>query len=75
MTGGVCQVECHAGYKADERPVRFRLGDHAYEVREVKDQWYDPDATYCKVKADDGNLYILRHSLGDGWTLQAFRRA
>jgi len=44
-------------------------------VLEVQDRRYDPAATYFKVKADDGNLYILRHSLEDGWTLQAFRRA
>ncbi len=73
--GQACQVECYAGYKADERPVRFHLGGHSYEVREVQDRWYDPGATYFKVKADDGNLYILRHSLEDAWTLQAFRRA
>lgn len=70
-----CRVECHAGYKADERPVRFHLGGHAYEVREVLDQWYDPAATYFKVRADDGDVYILRHSLEGGWTLEAFRRA
>jgi len=75
MMGELCQVECYAGYKADERPVRFHLSGHAFEVLEVQDRRYDPAATYFKVKADDGNLYILRHSLEDGWTLQAFRRA
>ena len=69
-----CRVECYSGYKADERPVRFYLDDHAYEVREIEDRWYDPNATYFRVKADDGNLYILRHSLEGGWTLEAFRR-
>ncbi len=71
----VCRVECYSGHKADERPVRFYLGDHAYEVVEVQDQWYDPAGSYFRVKADDGHLYILRHSLDDGWTLEAFRKA
>jgi uncharacterized protein (UPF0128 family) len=68
------EVECYAGYKADERPLRFRLGGHAYEVVEVVDRWYDPNATYFKVKVDDGNLYVLRHGLEEEWRLEAFRR-
>jgi hypothetical protein len=71
------RVECYAGHKGDERPVRFRLEDHDYFVEEVLDQWYGPDDTYFKVRADDGNLYILRHRAfsADGeWTLEAFRQ-
>jgi len=69
------RVQCYAGYKADERPVRFQLGDHEYAVAEVLDQWYGPEETFFKVSADDGNLYILRHRHAeDEWTLDAFRR-
>jgi len=70
------RVECYAGFKADERPLRFRLGEHQYEVEEVLDQWYGPDDTYFRVRAHDGNTYILRHSTReeDAWTLEAFRR-
>ncbi len=71
------EVECYSGYKADERPVRFRLGERAYEVTDVVDQWYSPEATYFRVRADDGNLYVLRHAREplDFWTLESFRRA
>ncbi len=69
------RVECHSGYKADERPVRFYLGETAYQVEEVIDQWYGPEATYFRVRADDANVYVLRHDREDGWTLEAFRRA
>ncbi len=71
------KVECYAGFKANERPLRFtvesaRRADspdpeipptppRAYEVKEVLDQWYGPDYQCFKVLADDGNLYILRH--------------
>jgi hypothetical protein len=69
------KVECHAGYKADERPLRFSLGEQALEVREIQDQWYSPSATYFKVQASDGNVYILRHEEeNDSWTLDAFRK-
>jgi hypothetical protein len=71
-------VECHAGYKADERPLRFRAADHEYVVEELLDQWYAPDDTFYKVRADDGNLYILRHQTPaqEGiWELVSFRKA
>lgn len=70
-------VECYSGRKADERPIRFRLEGRQYLVEAVLDQWYDPEGTFYKVRADDGNLYILRQqtSTPDGaWDLVSFRQ-
>jgi hypothetical protein len=70
------EVECYAGRKADERPVRFRLDQHEYIVTEVLDTWHSPDHVFFKVRADDDCLYILRHetSVPDGdWDLVSFR--
>ena len=70
------RVECYAGSRADERPVRFWLDERAFLVEEVLDQWYGPSAAFFKVRADDGNLYILRQdrSALDGvWSLESFR--
>lgn len=68
------EVQCYAGRKADERPVRFRMGDRDYMVEEIVDQWYGPDDQFYKVRADDGNLYILRQNLDGGeWSLESFR--
>jgi hypothetical protein len=71
------RVECYAGYKAEQRPLRFYLRERCYEVEEVLDQWYGPEDTWFRVRAGDGNLYVLRHSPAqeDAWTLEAFRRA
>jgi hypothetical protein len=70
------EVEAYSGHKADERPMRFRLGQHWLAVVDVVDRWYDPDAIYFRVRAEDGDLYILRHDeRADAWTLEAFRRA
>ena len=67
-------VECYAGYRADERPLRFTLLGRVFEVLEVEDRWYSPGAVYFRVRADDGNFYVLRHEEGiDVWTLDAFR--
>jgi hypothetical protein len=69
------RVESYSGRKLDERPLRFRLGDRQYRVEEVLDQWYGPEATYFKLRADDGNIYILSHDeRKDIWDLEAFRR-
>ena len=67
-------VQCYAGRKADERPIRFRLGDRDFLVEEVVDQWYGPDDVFFKVRADDGNLYILRRNEMGEWSLESFRR-
>ncbi|MCI0402359.1 MAG: hypothetical protein L0212_02415 [Acidobacteria bacterium] len=72
------RVECYAGYRAEERPQRFFLRQRRFEVREVLDQWYGPHDFFVRVRADDGNIYILRHSTDpnlDLWTLESFRRA
>jgi hypothetical protein len=69
------QVQCYAGRNTDERPVRFQLKDRDFIVEEVLDQWYGPDDLFFKVRADDGNLYILRHNLPrDSWSLESFRQ-
>jgi len=73
---GSLHVECYAGHRADQRPLRFSLRGRSFEVLAVEDQWYEPEAIYFRVRADDGNLYILRHDeVQDVWTLDAFRAA
>ena len=68
------RVECYAGRKADERPIRFYLDEHEYLVKDLVDQWYGPADTFFKVRAGDGNLYILRHGgETDEWSLESFR--
>lgn len=68
------RVECYSGQRADERPLRFFAGGNAYTVEKVDDKWYSPDATYFRVKANDGNVYVLRHDEAkDKWTMEAFR--
>jgi hypothetical protein len=70
------QVQCYAGWKADEKPQRFRLNEREHVVEEVIDQWYGPEHTFFKLLAEDGNFYILRHrtSVPDGeWELVSFR--
>ena len=70
-------MECYSGFKADERPARFFLGERGYQVLEIRDQWYGPESTYFKVWADDGNFYILRNAWSEqtsSWFLDAYRQ-
>jgi hypothetical protein len=70
------RVRCYAGFKADERPQKFTLRGRDFNVNVVDDQWYSPAAVYFRVRADDGNYYVLRHDeVQDSWTLDAFRAA
>jgi hypothetical protein len=73
---GEMRVECYAGYKADQRPSRFVLRGHVFEIREVEDQWYSPGAIYFRVRTEDGDYFVLRHDEAqDVWSLDAFRSA
>ena len=70
------RVQCYSGWKDEERPVRFQLGERDYIVEEVMDQWYGPHDAFFKVRTDDGNLYILRRTTAEAeeeWSLEAFR--
>jgi hypothetical protein len=70
------RVYCYSGYRTDERPSRFTIRDREYSVQEVDDQWYSPGAMFFRVRADDGNYYVLRHDEGqDCWTLDGYRQA
>jgi hypothetical protein len=69
-------VECYAGHRADEKPLRFAIRGRQFRVDELDGQWYSPEASYFRVRADDGNYYVLRHhEAQDFWTLDGFRAA
>ncbi len=69
------KVECYAGYKGEQYPKRFTLGEKVLEITTVEDQWYSPSSQYFRVLASDGNIYVLRHDQEkETWTLDAFRK-
>lgn len=69
------EVVCHAGYRGEETPRRFRLGETEVLVADVVDRWLAPDHRYFKVVGSDGHTYILRHDVNTGqWDLTMFRR-
>ncbi len=71
----IVRVECYAGYRGEETPRRFFLGERAIDVVEVLDRWLAPDHRYFKVAGDDRATYILRHDVVTArWELTLFER-
>lgn len=75
-------VECHAGYKADEAPRAFTWNERRLEIEEVVDRWYEggldparPSSNYFKVRIAGGREYILKQdSASAAWFLvESFR--
>ncbi len=67
------RVSCYAGYRGEETPRRFWLGDRAIEILTVEDRWLAPEHRYFKIKGDDGARYILRHDTR-AWELVFFQQ-
>jgi hypothetical protein len=64
------RVECYAGYRGEQEPRAFTMGERRYEVIEIVDRWIAPDHRYFKVEADDGRTLVLRHDAASGeWEL------
>ena len=64
------EVEWEVGEGEGLSPVAFRLGGTWHDVLGFADRWYDKDAAYFKVRADDGHRYLLRHDRRqDAWSL------
>lgn len=67
------RVTCYSGYRGEETPRRFYIGQRPIEVAEVLDRWLAPEHRYFKILSTDGDHYILRHNcLLDRWELTLF---
>lgn len=65
------RVICYEGYKAEETPRAFLLGERRVEVRCVLDRWRGEDHEYVKLDGSDGARYILRYDRSlDEWEIQ-----
>ena len=70
------RVECYAGYRGEQEPLAFWLGQRRLVVRAIVDRWFAPMQRWFRVYADGGNMYVLRHNEASGdWELAAYRAA
>lgn len=64
------RVECYAGFRAEERPTAFWLGECRVAVRDIVKCWLDEDHAYFQVTGEDGMRYTLRRDdRHDRWQL------
>ena len=70
------RAECYAGYRGEQEPLAFWLGERRLTVRDVVDRWVAPEQRWFKVDANDGNVYVLRYDeLSEAWEIVAYARA
>ena len=63
-------VDAYSGYRANERPRQFRVDEDVFQIEEVEDRWYDPQAEYFRIRTLERNKYLLRCDRETGeWTL------
>ena len=68
------QVQCYAGYRGEETPRRFKMGEQEIHVTRVLDRWLSTDHRYFKVLGSDMAVYILRHDEQEQrWELTFFK--
>lgn len=68
------RVECYTGYRGEETPRRFFIGDKSFEIEEIIDRWLAPEYRYFKVRGGKNDIYILRHDeLAHRWELTMFQ--
>ncbi|MDX1374941.1 MAG: hypothetical protein R3357_05210 [Burkholderiales bacterium] len=64
------RVECYAGFRGEQEPRAFTLGERRFEVIEILDRWLDPAHRYFKVAVEDKRKFLLRQDTGSGeWVL------
>lgn len=64
------QVECYAGYRAEETPRAIGFKSRQIRVKNVLDRWLAPAHRYFKLLGDDEAVYIIRHDTRTGeWEL------
>src|SRR4051794_6431948 len=69
------RVECYAGYRGEQEPLAFWLGERRVAVLAVVDRWFAPTQRWFRVDAADGDMYVLRHDETSGeWDIVAYRR-
>lgn len=71
-SGSIVKVKTYSGYKADERPISFSIGNLNIEIINIIDRWIDPECDYFRVRGEDGKAYTMIHNRDrDAWHMKA----
>jgi hypothetical protein len=58
-------VDAYAGYKGEETPRAFTVEGAHLLVREILDRWYTETHSCFRLRASDGQRYVLRYDLNE----------
>lgn len=58
-------VEAYAGHKGEETPRAFTLDGTRLSVDEILDRWYTETHSCFRIRAGDGQRYVLRYDLDE----------
>lgn len=65
-------VECHAGYRGEETPRRFRDRGRVVELDQLLECWHEPDRRCFKMRGLNGSVYLLCQDCHTGiWQLES----
>ena len=67
-------VQCYAGYKGEQEPQRFLLGERWLEVEEILKEWREPTAVFFRLRASDGRIYVLKRGVDatpNNWSIES----
>ena len=63
-------VDCYAGYRGEQTPHRFTLGEQLVEILAVVERWRTPDHRYFRVRTAGDETCTLRQDVTSrGWEL------
>ncbi len=66
-------VDCYAGARGEQTPLRFTLADQPVEILAVVDRWRTPDHRYFRVRTATDETFTLRQDVRlGGWELTGF---
>jgi hypothetical protein len=69
--GEIVPVEAYSGYRGNERPVAFGLGENKVRVRRILERHRTPELDEFRVEAEDGRICRLAWDRSrDVWLLR-----
>lgn len=67
-------IECYAGYRSDQRPIRFTREGREHRVTGISSSRREPDREVFSVVTESGEAFTLRRYLEtDRWTAEPAR--
>jgi hypothetical protein len=65
MPDEIIKVQCHSGYRTEERPLAFILNNETINIVEILDRWIEEGIhdkirkRYFQVKGSDGLIHKI----------------